>query len=146
MSAAVLFYGYNLGAPDDSGWAIQGEENFDQPWFDDAVDFERDYADAMRGHLLVKSGLVELKDFTTFDAEEKVAARYGVEVVSYGHSNTRFYGLALTGTVDRADDWSPKHVAPTASGDATRLYKALELLGMQPTQVNPSWILAPDEH
>lgn len=144
MSAAILFYGYNLGAPDDSGWAIENEENFQEEWFDSVL-MDDDYAEAMRSRILEESGLIPLKDFTSFDSEEKLAARCGVRIVSYGHSNTTFYGLALAGSVHEADDWSPKHVAPVVDYSAIKLYRALEKLGMKTTQVNPSWILAPQE-
>ena len=144
MSAAILFYGYNLGAPDDSGWAIENEENFQKEWFDSIL-MDEGYAEVMRSRILEESGLVPLRDFTPVDSEEKLAARCGVQIVSYGHSNTMFYGLALAGTVCEADDWSPKHVAPVVSGDAARLREALESMEMRPTQVNPSWILAPQE-
>lgn len=151
MSAAILFYGYNLGAPDDSGWAIEGADNFDEEWFEHSTgssltDWEPDYVGAMRDEILDRYGLIPLKDFDSSNAKEKLAKHCGVEVVSFGHSNTTFYGLALAGTVHQATDWYPKHVAPIAGGDAGKLREALDKLGMKPLQANPSWILAPQEY
>jgi hypothetical protein len=145
MSSAILFYGYNLGAPDDEGWAIKDEPDFEEPWFTWAQEADEDYAEAMVRRLLESTGWEgdELPD----KAADLVARRCHVRVITCGHSNSLFYGLALEDTVHEADDWTPKCVSPvTSCATPGPLTKALEALGMKPVQVNPSWILAPQEY
>lgn len=145
MSSAILFYGYNLGAPDDAGWAIEDEVDFEEAWYTAALDLDEGYVEAMNRRLLEASGMNP--DEIDASHTEMVARRCNVRVVHYGHSNTQFYGLALADSVHVADDWSPKHVAPVTSyATPDPLASALEVLGMKPTQANPSWILAPQEY
>lgn len=157
MSAAVLFYGYSLGAPDDTGWEIEKEADFAEEWFIRALETDDDYLDAMRRRLLLTSGLRE-DELTGLDLVAETARLYGVRFVEYGHSNTLFYGIALDGSVYEANDWSPACIKPDFDWNVNmvvpgvdvpsdqNLRVALEALGMYPVQVRPSWVLAPREH
>jgi hypothetical protein len=157
MSAAVLFYGYSLGAPDDTGWEIEHELDFDEEWFITALNADEDYVKAMQRRLLLESGVPE-DELVSFDLADRLAQVCGVRFVEYGHSNTLFYGLALEGSVYEANDWSPACIKPDFDWNASvvtpgvdvpsdqSLRGALEVLGMQPVQVRPSWIIAPREY
>lgn len=157
MSAAVLFYGYNLGAPDDSGWALKGDTptfnpdtDFEPEWLTEAEAADGDLAEAMRRTILLASGAPEgdavAHRVPGLNLDDLLAKRCGVRLLTCGHSNAPFYGLALANAVHRADDWTPKCVAPTTrSASHEPLDKALKALSMRPSQLNPSWILAPEE-
>ncbi|MFE0472432.1 hypothetical protein ACFW2V_12545 [Streptomyces sp. NPDC058947] len=149
MSAAVLFYGFNLGAPDDMGWAFLrhgpgSEREFD--WEANAeADGGNEYQPWMARAILLGTGVPE--DDIPLDVPEGfLARRCGVQILTFGHSNTLFYGIALAGTVQWADDWSPKSVVPASTLDGHEpLARALDALGVKPRQANPAWILAPSE-
>jgi hypothetical protein len=157
MSAAVLFYGYNLGAPEDSGWALKGDTpgfradtDFEPEWLTEAEAADEDLAEAMRRTILIASDVPEseavMNRVPGFSLDDLLAKRCGVRLLTCGHSNSPFYGLALADTVHRADDWTPKCIAPTTRCASTEpLARALEALDMKPAQLNPSWILAPEE-
>lgn len=157
MSAAVLFYGYNLGAPEDSGWALKGDgpdfrsdTDFTPEWLIEAEATCVDYVEMMRQTVLVASGTPEdeiaVSGIPGLDLDDLLAKRCGVRLFTCGHSNAPFYGLALADAVHRADDWTPKCIVPTVScASHEPLDRALEALDMKPTQLNPSWILAPEE-
>jgi hypothetical protein len=162
MSAAVLFYGYSLGAPDDTGWAIRNEEEFEPDWLVQAeADMEADddgdgYEYHMRRAVLLADE-VPAGEITSENAEALMKDRCSMEIITFGHYNTLFYGLALTGSVYRASDWSPSPITPNFEWnpnlhtpgvdfpDDGYLHNALRALGMEPTQGRATWILAPDQ-
>lgn len=157
MSAAVLFYGYNLGAPEDSGWALKGDTpdfradtDFEPEWLIEAEAADENLAEAMRRTILIASDVPESEAVVNrvpgLSLDDLLAKRCGVRLLTCGHSNSLFYGLALADTVYQADDWTPRCIAPTAqSASHEPLARALEALDMRPVQLNPSWILAPEE-
>lgn len=157
MSVAVLFYGYNLGAPEDSGWALKGDTpdfradiDFEPEWLIEAETADEDLVEAMRRAILIASGVPESEAVAHrvpgLDLDDLLAKRCGVRLLTCGHSNSPFYGLALADTVHRADGWTPKCIAPTARcASHEPLARALEALDMKPVQLHPSWILAPEE-
>lgn len=153
MTSAVLFFGYDLGQLMDGNWLIdQYEETSTEPsWVATA---ERDSAGeegsewwecVMRQHLLVASGMPEEDLPSLCDLDDALARRCKIRLIVYGHSNTLHFGLALAGTVQEADDWSPKVVSVLTSGHHNKLDEALRVLGFKPDRVTPSWILAPVE-
>ncbi|AXH66298.1 hypothetical protein SEA_SATIS_137 [Streptomyces phage Satis] len=162
MSAAILFYGYSLGVPDDGDWALKNLDEFEPDWlteYEADAEAEADgegYEYHMRRAILLASGVKD-EEITRENAEALLKEQY-LEVISFGHRNTLFYGLALTGSVYRADDWSPQCIRPDFEWnpnlnipgvdmpDNGPLYNALRDLSMEPVQERPSWILAPEEH
>lgn len=155
MSASILFYGYNLGAPEDSGWAIKGDDlDFEPDWL---IEWERDTDDLgvdhyMRRAILLANGTSE-EEIIKGDDGALLAERCSLEVVTFGHFNTLFYGLAIAGLVHRADDWSPTVIGANQLSEnlipyfsvVDRLGRALGVMGMDLIQEAPSWILAPQE-
>lgn len=157
MSGAVLFYGYNLGDPEGSGWALKGDTpdfradtDFEPEWLTEAEAADEDLVEAMRRTILIASGTPESEAVAHrvpgFSLDDLLANQCGIRLLTCGHSNSLFYGLALANAVHRADDWTPKCIAPT-TGCASHepLDRALDALGMKPVQLHPSWILAPEE-
>jgi len=162
MSMAVLFYGYSLGVPDDSDWAIKNLDEFEPDWLTEyEADLEMDddgegYEFHMRRAILLASGVPD--ELITKDNAEATLKEQGLEVITFGHSNTRFYGLALAGSVYEADDWSPKCIAPNFEWNSNIripgvdfpddgcLRNGLRYLSMEPVQERASWIIAPREY
>jgi hypothetical protein len=163
MSMAVLFYGYSLGVPSDGDWAIKNADEFEPDWLTEAeADMEADedgegYEYHMRRAVLLANEVPE-EEITRENAEALMKARCSMEIITFGHSNTQFYGLALAGSVYRADDWSPVCITPNFEWnpnlhipgvdfpDDGYLHGALRALWMEPTQERASWILAPQEY
>jgi hypothetical protein len=156
MSAALLFYGYSLGVPDDGDWAIKNADEFEPDWLTEAEDDDEGYEYHMRRAILLASGVPD--DLITEENAEATLKEQYLEVITFGHSNTRFYGLALAGSVYRADDWSPACIRPNFEWNPSTalpgidfpddgcLHNALRYLSMEPSQERASWILAPQEH
>src|ERR1044072_893668 len=162
MSMAVLFYGYSLGVPDDGDWAIQNTDEFEPDWlteYEAALEEDDDgegYEFYMRRALLLASGVPD--DLITRGNAEATLKEQGLEVITFGHSNTQFYGLALAGSVYEADDWSPKCIAPNFEWNPNiripgvdfpndgYLHNGLRALSMEPVQERASWIIAPREY
>lgn len=147
MSAgAVLFYGYDLGSPESEGWKIEEADfsgRFRAPWMGRNSDESVDYSTSMTLTLLKEAGARVSK---ATHLSEALAHHCGVVVVRYGHLHCPGYGLALTGSVYRAVNCTARQVAPNLGGARHVLLEgALEVLGMSPLQLNPSWILAPEE-
>lgn len=157
MSAeAYLYYGFLLGCPEEAGWLVKEADRYggiENPedreglgWLA-AAEEEGDYVDRMRNVILAEAGS-DLAPSEDLSPDELLATRCGVEIVEHGSSFTgvMHYGVAMAGTVCRADDWTPKQIAPASvMGSHEPLHRALKALGMTPNQVNPSWILAPGE-
>lgn len=163
MSMAVLFYGYSLGVPSDGDWAIKNADEFEPDWLAEAeadVKADKDgegYEYRMRRAVLLANEVPE-EEITRENAEALMKKRCSMEIITFGHSNTQFYGLALAGSVYRADDWSPACITPDFEWnpslyipgvdfpDDGYLHHALRALCMEPTQERASWILAPQEY
>lgn len=162
MSVAVLFYGYSLGSPDDSGWAITNGDDFEPDWIlQSEADMEGEYDGEgyqyhMRRAVLLADEVPE-GEITRSNAEALMKERCSMEIINFGHSNTSLYGLALAGSVYEADDWSPSLIRPNFEWnpniripgvdfpDDGSLHGALRALWMEPVQERASWILAPRE-
>lgn len=163
MSIAVLFYGYSLGVPSDGDWAIKNADEFEPDWLAEAeADMKADkdgegYEYRMRRAVLLANEVPE-EEITRENTEALMKKRCSMEIITFGHSNTQFYGLALAGSVYRADDWSPACITPDFEWnpslyipgvdfpDDGYLHHALRALCMEPTQERASWILAPQEY
>lgn len=149
---ATLYYGFYLGCPDDGGWLVAEADEYGtlstagRLWLAAAED-EDDYPDHMRMAILLGMG-VDAADVPTSDLDEVLAERFGVQVVDHGSlsNGIMHYGLALPGTIHRADDYTPKPIAPSVGGRSHEpLHNALRALNVSPNQANPSWILSPGD-
>lgn len=161
--SAVLFYGYNLGSPENSGWEIEEEPDygdFQAEWYEAYLESDEDESGDLKAHIcrqILLASAVDVGDTPWYSLDDKVKATCGVEVLTYGHSNSEFIGIALAGTVTIADDWSPQLATcalpdpmDTQEGEEPidphePLQRALEALGVTPNQGHPSWVVAPNE-
>jgi hypothetical protein len=149
---ATLYYGFMLGCPNDGGWEVAEADEYGDlgeaglPWVEAAED-EDDYESHMCLAIFISMG-IEAADVPSSELNEALAKRCGVEVVQCGSSpaDIMHFGIALAGSVHRADDYTPKAIAPNVGVTGHEpLHAALRALGLSPNQVNPSWILAPGE-
>ena len=149
MPEAILFYGYNLNDPDEDRWTVKEDDgggDFQPPWFESVgAGIDPDLRNSMNKAILEARGF-DLEGVSWYDYDGLTARHCGVVILTYGHSNSLYYGIGLAGSVYVADDWSPKPVAPGSNLDSHEpLVEALKALGMTPEPGNPSWILAPSE-
>jgi hypothetical protein len=143
---AILAYGYDLDGPDGE-WQIREVDEYGSPtldWWDDD-----DIIEAVETKLLAATGFTET-DWQVdgyFTRRREALAAIGVEVISHCSGECPMYILAAHSTTARRG--GPKTVDPAdmaalqKDADA-RLARALEALGMTPTQDKPAWLLASD--
>ena len=144
---AILAYGYDLGDP-ESGWKVQEADEYGGltvDWYDEGGDF----MDAVEKRLLAAAGFTET-DWQVdgyFQRKREALAIFGVKAVSHCHHDYPMYILAAHSMTAYRE--SPKTVglaellALQEDADA-RLARALEVLGLTPTQESPAWLLASD--
>lgn len=160
---AVTFYGYDLGSVDQSfGWEADSVKDQEPEWIEEGEIHGEDYAVAMSLAVLraagVDHGNARRGALYITDLDNHLARNCGVQFLPYGHQNTQFYGIALAGTVQTADDWSPKRVRLELPGQgldwphqevldssAKLLHDALKALGLKPAVGGPSWIISARE-
>jgi hypothetical protein len=134
---AILAYGYDLGGP--GRWNLRGADSDLEPsfsWWDGDDDDSDSFSEAAHE---------KLRQFRRTNVHADVA---GVEVVWYG-SDTRHgigigYILAAAGYHSYYSNALPlTALRVTDTGDwDRRLGNALDILGIQPQQVGPRWLLA----
>ena len=149
---AVLYYGFHLGCPDDGGWEVAEADEYGNlsdaglEWLASAED-EDDYPTHMTLAILATKD-AEVNGLSSGELAEKLAEHCKVQVVDHGSRSNGImhYGIALAGTLYRADDWTPKQINPSTGCETHQpLLDALAALGLSPNQTNPSWILAPGD-
>lgn len=146
---AILAYGYDLGSGEE--WKVKetceyGSLNL--PWYDPEDD-DADFMEAVEKKLLSAAGFTET-DWEAdgyFTREREALATFGVEVVSHCHHDYPMFILAAysitshrgwVGAVDLGE-----LVELQEDADA-RLARALDALGLAPTQEAPAWLLVSD--
>ncbi|WP_043469014.1 hypothetical protein [Kitasatospora sp. MBT66] len=150
MSArAKLAYGYNLGG-DDSGWAVKqvdedGSLAVTWPTLnDDGV------TEAVEAVLLAAAGFTEM-DWRAdgyFDRRCQAKARVGVKIVTHCVPDCASHVLAAMEITAELGETRPVDFARLAEQAQVedwdgRLQRALDTLGLTPTQVRPQWLLCP---
>lgn len=147
---AILAYGYDLGAEEDE-WKVQevGEYGgLNVGWWADE-DEDGDFIEAAENRLLAANGFTET-DWQVdgyFKRRDEALAALGVAIVSHCSREVPMYILAAHSTT--AHRGSPKTIDPSSlvalqEGADARLARALEALGITPTQEAPAWLLASD--
>lgn len=154
---AILAYGYDLGSEDD------GLNLADPPdWLGYDEDGDRDDEENTDLNDVIVRRLYEALDdvpaanpeYVSYDMEQIVQQRYGVELVGHCSGEYRMWILAAwhvvagRGHPERLD-LDELRVAETRDDFDDKLRKACEVLGFTPawpggTPVEPGWLLASD--
>lgn len=147
----ILAYGYDLGGG-DGDWNVREADEYGEltlPWLDEDDD---DVADALTRRLLTEIvGFTETWETRTDDeyfARERDAEKaLGVEI--YLHCSGEYSMYLLAAKVYRAGRGYPVALDPAnlmaeveAGGYDKKLRRALEALGITPTEGRPQWLLA----
>lgn len=147
---AILAYGYDLGS-EEGEWQVGEIGEYGDlivDWYDSEAE-DPDFIEAVETKLLAAAGFTET-DWQVdgyFQRKREALAGIGVEVISHCSHECPMYILAAHSTT--AYRGSPKTIDPSEllamqkDADA-RLARALEVLGLTPTQEAPAWLLASD--
>jgi hypothetical protein len=137
-STGILAYGYDLGSSEE--WKMYPNPETLGWYHDDYFD------DAMKQLLKVVVGFDEVwvsgAGAAYFDRKRAAEAKLGVQIVVYGTGDYRGYILATT--VHSVGDFGaePIDLIMIDHSASTKLYDALQALGITPTQDTHGWILA----
>jgi hypothetical protein len=138
----VLYYGYELGCPQNEGWRVEeavpnehGYRALDKPWTrvipgDDGL--------SMIWHLLIVSGVPgeEIRSEHWTQWEGMLGYRHTVKIVEYGYTNIPRYMLAA-GVPGISPSDCP---TPIRHNTHAKLKWALGALGITPYQKEPAWL------
>jgi len=147
----ILAYGYDLGGS-ETGWNLKGSSdkyrhNFS--WFNPDVD--EYWADKAEEILLARiTGFTEKRRDEDdkprsgyFDRKRQAQGKLKVELVTYGTYDFPGHILALKSLSFHARDYGAEVIKIVTDNQATQeLDKALRALEIEPTQLDPEWILA----
>lgn len=139
----ILFYGYDLGGPEDDGPAFKDLGEDEHPTWYDPDDEDADFIEAATTALLAAVGFTETDWRADGYHERKKAAeeRMGVELDSHCSGEYPMYLLAAKKTT--AARGYPKEVDFTLPDNADeRLAWAIGVLGLDVGDQKPRWLLA----
>lgn len=142
---STLLYGYYLGCPNDGGWEVEEagfDGEFDPPW----SAFDPEYPDVAMTLALLADASVPSETLEPFGWAEQAAlldVHFGVRVVTHGPSEAPRYSIACARSVYETREWHTRRIAFAVPEDADMILEAaLDALGVQPLQTDPSWMLA----
>lgn len=142
----VLLYGYDL-AGGESEWAVRevgeyGELKLD--WLDDDGDGFQEQAEErlLAAANFTESWTEDARETGYYTRRAEALASYGVEFELYCSVDYSMYTIAAKGSVQIAyrGDCDPVDFTVQPDWD-DKLHRALEVLGMTPTQDRAKWLL-----
>lgn len=150
---ALLVYGFNLGGIEDAeGWQIREVDEDGDPtasWYTTPEDAEEvDFIEQAEIRLLVAHGLTGRWSDDDYHERKREAQQHcGVTFERHcSDSCTMYLMVAMDWTANRG---YPVKIEPAHLADPELLYhcrgnlaRALDILGITPTQDEPGWILA----
>jgi hypothetical protein len=146
----ILAYGYDLGGPQiRHGWKLKGASeygNYELPdWYQQ---YASSFIEQVEAILLDKlANFTEeynlVDDVGYRNRRSAAQSKVGMEIVRYGSYAYSGYILVVSESLFETPEWGSCPVKPNVIHSASdRLDRALRAMQLDPTQLQPEWILA----